>query len=116
MASVTLNLSEQLKARVEPFGRWLPAILEVSLLALKTPAYEAASELIEFLVSNPSPQAVHDYRLSEFARKRVEILLEENRESGLSEDAEKELDEYLKLEHIVRMVKAKLSTDELTSV
>ncbi len=116
MASVTLNLSDQLKARVESFSRWLPAILETSLLALKTPAYEAASEFIEFLASNPLPQAVHNYRLSEVVQKRVEGLLEHNREGILSDVEEKELDEYLRLEHVVRMVKAKLATDELAGV
>ncbi len=116
MASVTLNLSDQLKARVEPFSRWLPAILEISLLALKTPAHKAASEVIEFLVSNPSAQAVHNYRLSEVSQKRVEGLLEQNREGVLGNADEQELDEYLRLEHVVRMVKAELATDELASV
>lgn len=115
MASLTLNLPEQLKARVEPFSRWLPAILELSLLALKTPAYESASELIAFLASNPTPREVHGYRLSEEAQQRVSRLLEQNREGSLGEDEAQELDEYLKLEHVVRLLKADLA-DELTGV
>ena len=112
MASLTLNLPEQLKARVEPFSRWLPAILELSLLALKTPAYESASDLIAFLASNPTPREVHDYRLSNEVQKHVSQLLEQNCEGSLSQDEVAELDEYLKLEHVVRLVKVNLA-DEL---
>ena len=116
MASLTLNVSEQLKSRVEPFSRWLPAILELSLLALKTPAHQAASELIAFLASNPSAREIHAYRLSDTDAKRVSKLLERNREGGLSQDEADELDEYLRLEHVVRMIKAKLPTSDVASV
>ena len=116
MASLTLNVSEQLKTRVEPFSRWLPAILELSLLALKTPAHQAASDLIAFLASNPSARAVHTYRLSDTDAKRVAQLLEQNREGTLSEAETNELDEYLRLEHVVRIMKAKLTSDDIASV
>ncbi len=115
MPSVTLELSEELKARVEPFSRWLSAILELSLLALKTPASGAASELIEFLISNPSPGEVQAYQLPTWSQERVGALLERNRSAGLSDAETRELDEYLKLEHAVRLIKAKLTSDELAS-
>ena len=114
MASMTLTLSEQLKERVEPFSRWLPVILEVSLLTLETPAHQAARELTEFLASNPSSQAVHDYRLSKTALKRVEALLEKNRAGELLVQEEHELDEYLQLESLMRRVKLELATSELS--
>jgi hypothetical protein len=113
MPSVTLELSEELRARVEPFSRWLPAILELSLLVLKTPAFSAASELIEFLVSNPSPGEMYSYHLPNWAQERIEVLLENNSGAGLSDIETRELDEYLKLEHAVRLIKAKLTSDEL---
>jgi hypothetical protein len=54
----TITLPDELAKRVEFFSRWLPTVLEISLLALKTPAVETASEIIEFLASNPSPGKV----------------------------------------------------------
>jgi hypothetical protein len=111
MPSVTLDLSEQLQARVKPFSRWLSAILEVSLLNLKSPAHQAASDFIELLVSNPSEQTVRVYKLPEVAQQRVEHLLEKNRLGTLSEDETKELDDYLRLEHVTRVIKAKLKTE-----
>jgi hypothetical protein len=113
MPSLTLDLSEQLQDRVKPFSRWLPAILEVSLLNLKSPAHQAASDFIEFLVSNPSEHSVGTYRLAEGTQGRVEQLLEKNRQGTLSEDETKELDDYFKLEHVVRVMKAKLKTKTL---
>ena len=113
---MTLTLPEQLKERLEPFSRWLPAILELSLLTLKTPAQQEVTALIEFLASNPTPGQVHDYRLSDPAQKRLEGLFAQNAEAVLAEAETRELDEYLKLEHVVRMIKARLSSDELAGV
>jgi hypothetical protein len=116
MPSVTLDVSEHLQTRVKPFSRWLSAILEVSLLTLKSPAHHAANELIEFLVSNPSEQGVGDYQFSEDAQQRVEYLLEKNRLGTLSQDESQELDDYLRLEHVVRVIKLKLKTSHLVSM
>jgi hypothetical protein len=108
MPSVTLDLTEQLQAKVHPFSRWPPIILEISLLNLKSPAYQAASEVIDFLTSNPSNEAVRAYKLSEDFQQRVEMLLKKNTSGVISENELAELDDYLKLEHVMGMVKAKL--------
>jgi hypothetical protein len=110
MPSVTLDLSEQLQARVKPFSRWLPELLEVSLLNFKTPTHQAVSAFIEFLTSNPSEQAIGAYKSPEVFQGRVEVLLEKNRLGTLSEDETKELDDYMKLEHVVRVIKIKAKT------
>jgi hypothetical protein len=65
MLVLTLELSEHLYERVKPFSRRLPAVVEVSLLSLKNPAYEAASKSMDFLTSNLSEQAIGTYKLSE---------------------------------------------------
>lgn len=109
MASVTFDISEKWKARLASFSRWLPAIIELSLLAPKTPAAEAVSAVIEFLVGNPSPEAVHAYRLAKASELRVATLLEQNRETGLDEREAQELDEYLELEQALRKIKAELT-------
>lgn len=115
MPSLTLDLSEQLQDKVKPFSRWVPAILEVSLLNLRTPAHGAASEFIEFLTSNPSEQIVSGYKLSEVFQERVEVLLEKNRVGTLSKDETTELDDYMRLEHVIRVIKLKLKSKELAS-
>ncbi len=98
MPSLTLDLSEQLQDKVKPFSRWLPVILEISLLNLKSPAHQTAGDFIDFLTSNPSEQMVGTYQLSEVAQGRVEQLLGKNCLGTLSEAETKELDDYFRLE------------------
>ena len=104
----TVTLPDELAARVEPFGQWLPAVLELSLLGLKTSAREAADELVAFFVSNPTPQQVWEYKLAEKWQARVTNYLTQNREGSLTEAERLELDEFLSLEETFRLIKARL--------
>jgi hypothetical protein len=115
MATLTLDLSEQLQAQIESFSRWLPTILEVSLLRLKSPAHQAASDVIDFLISNPSEQAVSDYQFASQIQDRISTLLEYNHLGSLSEADAIELDDYLRLEHVIRVLKLKLKSSTLVS-
>ena len=110
----TVTLPDDLAARVAPFGRWLPAVLELSLLGLKTSAREAADELVAFFVSNPAPQQVWDYTLAERWQVSVARYLEKNREGSLSQAEGLELDEFLALEETFRLIKARLAKDSFT--
>jgi hypothetical protein len=109
----TVTLPDELAARVAPFSRWLPVVLEVTLLAFKTPAVEAAGELIEFLATNPSPSKVHAYHASERAQERMSRLLTLNQAGVLGEAEQRELDELIKLEHLIITLKAGLSAEDL---
>lgn len=51
MVEITLQVSEQLAQQLQPLGDWLPSILELSLLRLKTPAAQTASEIVDFLAT-----------------------------------------------------------------
>jgi hypothetical protein len=115
MATLTLDLSEQLQAQVKSFSRWLPVILETSLLCLKSPAHRAASDFIDFLISNPSEQLVSEYQFAPYIQQRVSALLESNH-LALSEIDANELDDYLRLEHMIRVLKLKLKSNPLVSV
>lgn len=111
----TVILPDELAARVAPFSRWLPTILEISLLTFKTPAVEAAGELIEFLATNPLPRDVHAYHASERARERMERLLVLNQAGVLGQAEQRELDELIKFEHLIISLKAGLSADDLSA-
>lgn len=111
----TVILPDELAARVAPFSRWLPTVLEISLLAFKTPAVETAGELIEFLATNPSPRNVHAYHVSERAQKRMNGLLTLNQAGVLGEAEQRELDELIKLEHLIITLKAELSAEDLSA-
>jgi hypothetical protein len=112
MAEVTLILPDDLAKRIEPL-RYLPTILEMSLLTLKTPAAQTASEIIEFLRENPEPQTVLDYFGTPRAQERMDYLQELNRSSAISEIELKELDDLLILGHIVIELKINLKQKEM---
>lgn len=66
-------------------------------------AYE---EIIEFIAA-ASPRAVADFQSSPKVRERVEELLARNNAGTLSESESAELDDCLKLEHLMRLAKAR---------
>jgi hypothetical protein len=113
MATLTLNVSDTLAQRIEPFSRWLPTILEISVLGFTTPALHVANETVTFLASNPSEQAVRNFKFSPKAQQRMDELLERNRESDWTESERGELDELLRLEHVIILLKASLPVPPL---
>ena len=67
----------------------------------------AADEFVDFLVGNiPSPKLAN-FHSSEDARRRVWMLIEKEKESGLLPEEKLELEDYLKLEHLLVLAKAK---------
>ena len=69
-----------------------------------TKAYE---EVIDFIAAGSNPRAVIDFHPSETAKARVTKLITQEKTVGLSEDEKSELDDYLRLEHIMRLAKAR---------
>ena len=113
MVAVTLELPDALAQRVKPFSRWIPTILEISLLSFKTYAVQTAYEIIEFLASNPSAKAVHEYYTSEAAQQRMSELMSLNREGKINQVELTELDELLSLASVITTLKASLTNQEI---
>ena len=65
-------------------------------------AYE---EFVEFITSSPTLEEIAEFRLSDEVEARISSLLEANRSGHLTPDEEAELDDYLRLEHIMRKAK-----------
>lgn len=64
-------------------------------------------EIIDFIVSGTTPQAVADYRPSAEAQERVAELIQREKEGTLTSEEKSELDHFMDLEHILRMAKAR---------
>ena len=65
----------------------------------------AYAEFVEFLTTSPTLEQMADFRLSDAMENHISALLEANRDGVISKDEQAELDEFLRLEHIVRMMK-----------
>ena len=74
-------------------------------MALAYQPTSPADEVLDFLVSAPTPEAIIALRPSPAAQERLRLLLDAKREDALTEVERAELDSYLQLEHFVRRLK-----------
>ena len=69
------------------------------------PAFES---LLELLANNADPEQVLGFRLEEDNQRRVDELLTKNRANTLTDKERSELESFEHLEHVVRLLKAKM--------
>jgi len=67
----------------------------------------ASDELFDFLVEQIPAQSLANFHASEATRERVWNLIAREKEAGLLPGKKVELEDYLKLEHLVVMAKAR---------
>ncbi len=67
----------------------------------------AHEEIIDFIAAGTTPEAVVAFQPSPESLKRVKRLIELRQEGALSAEEETELEDYLHLEHIMIMAKAR---------
>jgi hypothetical protein len=66
------------------------------------PAYD---EFVEFITSTPTVEQVSQLHLSAATEERISTLLKANREETITPEESIELDEYLRLERLMRKAK-----------
>ena len=108
---LTFSAPDSFANRIAPFNNWLYAILEFSIPGYKTSASETASEVIDFFASNPTPEAVVNYHISERGQKRLNRLLVLNETGLLGQKEQQELNELQRIEHKFVMLKAQIAKD-----
>jgi hypothetical protein len=62
----------------------------------------------DFLASTPTPEAIIAFRLPDPFQERAHMLLDKNREGSITPDERAELDEFLQIEHLMTLLKAKV--------
>ena len=117
MSTITLEVSDELAARLMPLRDQLPRLLAMALdllpagLPLAASAAEAAHpafrEMIDFLASGPTPEQIVGFKISPAVQARLEELLDKNREDGLTDDQAAELDVYEQVNHVLVLLKAR---------
>src|SRR5262245_3264881 len=104
MTTITLEVPDELAAKLAPMRQKLPGLIsqELELQEAETIApegfYEANQpvfqEALSFLTSRPTPEQILMFKASPAAQERLEELPDKNREEGLTEEEETELDVY----------------------
>ena len=106
---ITVDILEDMVKRLNSLQSDLPQILALGLRELQSElalGFSGLSEILEFLVSLPSPQEVLDLRLSATLQEELDDLLEKNRTTGLTPLEQRVWRQYEFVEHLVRMAKA----------
>ena len=65
------------------------------------------SELADFLVSQPSLDAIAKYKVPSGVQQHIDNLLEKNRDNTLTSDERLELEKILAVAHVMDLAKAK---------
>ena len=67
--------------------------------------HAAYDEFVEFMLDSPSLEQITQFRLSDAMEQKINDLLDANRNRTLSAEERAELDEYIRLEHLMRKMK-----------
>ena len=68
---------------------------------------QAYEELVDFIAGGSTPQEVANFQPSETTKARASDLLHRSKNEGLTKEEKEELEQFLDLEHIMRLAKAK---------
>ncbi len=115
---ITFDLPDEVVTQLQPFKDQLPQILELGLRELSAhrnadlfeiaqEEFSGMAEVLEFLASLPTNEAVIALRPSESLQAQISTLLEKSRTVGLTPAEEQQWQGYQYLEHIVRIAKAR---------
>lgn len=110
---VTIDLPENLAANLQSHKGKLSRIFELGLRefeASSSVGYKSVADVLEFFAGLPAPDEILGLRPSAEMQEKIDELLEKNRCEGLSEAEEQTWASYEFVEHLVRIAKAKAST------
>ncbi len=115
MAELVIQIPDELAQQLQPFQEQLPQLL-AQLVAIasvspfqgkqSTAVSPVYNEILQFLLSRPTPTDIMAFKVSESSQARLRELLAKNRETNLSEAEESELDTFEQLDHFMILLKA----------
>lgn len=105
MATVTIEVPDELSELVAQAGDRLPALLAKSLKEPMLPAH-VYRYVLDFLASRPTPDQVATFCPTSEMTDRLRTLLERESKGEITLAEKAELDEYERLEHLMVMIKS----------
>ena len=120
MTTITLEVPDELAARLAPLRDQLPDLISQALELRSTEkaateteqkmSHPVFIETLDFLASGPTPEQIIAFKASPAVQERLEELLDKNREEGLTEEEEAELDVYEQVNDLMILLKAHART------
>lgn len=74
-------------------------------MVLAYPPPDKFAEILDFMVSAPSPEEIVAFKPSPQMEARLAELMAKNKQDALSDDERHELEAFLQLNHFVNMLK-----------
>ena len=117
MTTITLEVSDQLAAEIEPIRDELPVLLTITRQLFgpasdtqmhTSPVYLAYKQLLDFLASGPAHERIHRFTISPQAQARVHELLDKHGEEELNEEEQAELRVYAQINEVMGLKKAQI--------
>jgi hypothetical protein len=105
MATVTIEVPDELSELVEQAGDRLPELLARSLREPMLPAH-AYRYVLDFLASRPTSKQVAAFGPTPEMVERLRALLGREASGEITPAEKAELDEYERLEHLMVMIKS----------
>lgn len=107
MVKVEIQVPESLAEQLSAVRDRLPEVLAHGLDELSPIPNEVYRYILEFLASNPEPKTLMEFEPTPEMQARVQELLEKDRDGRLTLAESAELDEYMRINHLVTMLKAR---------
>ena len=114
MATITVDIPDELSNRLAHVRDRLPELLALSLQQPAVPAH-IYREILDFLASQPTPDEIVAFRPTPAMQQRLATLLERSHAGQLLPAEQAELDEFERIEHVLVLLKAG-SLPHLTSM
>ena len=105
MATVTIEVPDELSELVAQAGDRLPELLAQSLKEPTLPAH-VYRYVLDFLASRPTPDQVATFGPTAEMIDRLRMLLGRESKGEITPAEKAELDEYERLEHLMVMIKS----------
>lgn len=105
MATVTIEVPDELSELVAQAGDRLPELLARSLREPTLPAH-VYRYVLDFLASRPTPQQVAAFGPTQEMTDRLRTLIEREGKGEIAPAEKAELEEYERLEHLMVMIKS----------
>ena len=117
MTTITLEVSDDLAAQISPVRDRLPNLISQALELLpvgqeksilpQSTSFPVFDEMIDFLASGPTSRQIIEHKVSATLQKRLETLLEKNREEGLTMAEAAEMNAFRQVNHVMIRLKAR---------
>ncbi|MEM8808727.1 MAG: hypothetical protein AAGF01_22145 [Cyanobacteria bacterium P01_G01_bin.38] len=105
MATLTIEIPDELMEQLSPFRDQLPELLRRGLQPLALPA-QVYRYILDFLASQPTPEQVAEFRPTLEMQDRLRYLVSREQDGELSADERQELNECERIEHLMIMLKS----------